>query len=663
MRIFRIAAAKDKLKGKYKSITDPFVILFVYNYENIIPWADINPETATEDINNYVNNTLLPQIYSKMEKNTQDNNYYKGDFNVELELQLDPNNDDLKRAYEMYQQNPQRGQEYLRERVNEEKGKTFQKWQHNLKTDPVYSAKPTFMYALLEKMLKESPSNEQNRPTSSRMPAIHEVYRAINSQSINPNQQLNIWKIYKDKVGDILFADIKHTDKDGSGWKLIPSKDRDPKNFKENKETLMDLSVGHGWCIGKSEGIADDYLGDGDFWMYIENVKNRKKPQVAIRMYRGKTAEIRARHNKPADSYAEQVFDLYEVEKLDMTGGGTYQYGGGESSFITHLKTVYDGVNKKLESGKITWKDITYSMYLQLSKTNEERMPEEERERIAREFIAKGINITTTIPPAFEKYDFVKNAQSQAWLSELSKNPSIYETIRFPAELKDREDVKAIRLTAWAERIARDETLLEKAPSDIMNNPAIYEKVVDGIVLKVTANPLEYNNVSMAMRRGQQRIIDLAQTVVIPVMAEKIKKNPTYYDKVPYEFVRDNRVKDAFKEGYLKVIKTDPRYLNGDICRSSWALDLVKEIKKSKEIKDILDKKNKPQEQPIKSEVKETKPTQQPPIDPNVVASKKNRLVCSSCNEKIEKISKSVNTNEEIYYCPCCENMGTLDEI
>ena len=329
------------------------------------------------------------------------------------------------------------------------------------------------------------------------------------------------------------------------------------------------------------------------------------------------------------------------------TGGGTYQREGGESSFITHLRKVYDGVNKKLESGKITWQDITYSMYQQLSESNREKIPEPERERVAREFLGMGIGINTTIPPSFEQYAFIKDAQVMAWFSELRRNPSIYETIRFPVELKDREDIKNIRLEAWAEAIGKDERLLERAPTDIVNNPRIYEKVVDKVILNLTLNPLSYDNISLAMRRGQQRVIDAAQTLVIPAIVEKLKKNPTYYDKVPYEFIKDNRVIDAFKQGYLKVIETDPRYLNAFICKSAWAIDIIKEMKNSKEVKTILDTKKKPiTTEPTKEETKSN-----------------NKLACSSCNVELKKISKAVNVNEEIYHCPNCDNIGTLNDM
>ena len=669
--MYRIAGAKEKLAGKYKSITDPFVILFVFNYENLIPWADIKPESATDDINKHVNETLLPQLYSKMDKNSTDNNYFKGDFDIQRELQQDPNNDDLQRAYETYLQNPQRGQEFLRECVNLEKSKSFQKWQHNLKADPVFSTKPTFMYALLEKMLKESPANEQNRPTSSRMPALLEVYRTINNRAINPNQQINTWKIYKEKVGDILFADIRHTDKNGSGWKLIPSKDRDPNNFIENKETLMDLSVGHGWCIGKSERIADQYLGNGDFWMYIENIKNVRKPQVAIRMYHGKTGEIRARHNKEADAYAEQIFDLYEVESLNMAEGGKYVTGEAESPFISRLKKAYDGVNKKLESGKLTWKDINYVKYQQLSETNREKMPEEERERVAREFLALGININTNIPPSFENYAFIKDAQSNAWIGELRKNPNVYETPRFPQDLREREDIKVIRFEVWADRIAQNERELETAPADIMNTPAIYNKVVDKMVIKITANPLEYNNISIAMRRGQQRIIDLANTIVIPSIVIKIKQNPMYYDNIAYEFVKNPEIINAFKESYIKLIRKVPAAKNALICKKSWGRELVQSLNKTKEVidafkqglEDARKKRNAPLPVKLQEQPKPQPPAQEIQDDPNLQAKNSQRLVCSSCKNKIQKISKSFHPSEEIYHCPSCDKLGTIDEI
>lgn len=83
----KIAGPTQKIQ-KY-NISDPYLKSFVFKYENSVPWDQIN---TSDDIQKYIRQILLKQLYSKIDPNSEDNNYIK-------DIDLDSVNKDKKENF------------------------------------------------------------------------------------------------------------------------------------------------------------------------------------------------------------------------------------------------------------------------------------------------------------------------------------------------------------------------------------------------------------------------------------------------------------------------------------------------------------------------------------------------------------------------------------
>ena len=127
--LIKVAAAASKIQ-RY-GIIDPSVKFFIHKYENSIPWDKVEQAKKTGNnpqdvINNFISSTLLPDVYKKIDPQSDDNNYTKHyDVQGRYEAAIADNPDnppaELVAAYRIYQQDPEGAEKKLLGIINREK--------------------------------------------------------------------------------------------------------------------------------------------------------------------------------------------------------------------------------------------------------------------------------------------------------------------------------------------------------------------------------------------------------------------------------------------------------------------------------------------------------------------------------------------------------------
>lgn len=610
-RLIRMAAAAQDIIAKYK-ITDPNLIYFIYSYKDLIPWKDIK---SAEDIYAKIKEILYPKIYEKIDKNSPKNNYLKNvDLNIEFRYNM--NNLHVQKAHGKYlkNKNEQEAKQIIIDGYNIEKERSFKEWWEYLTTTPKYANNPAVSYCLLRKMIDYAPEKVKHG-TLSLNPEV--VDFTVNEIIKDPRSQVNIFDVYKKendkRISGGLEIDPGTNPKDKTGWLLIPSKIHDPQNFPQNVSKLKDLSSPQGWCTGSYN--AEPYLSMGDFWLYLIN----GEAKVTIRMIGDGMGEIRGPFNAVAVEWAERVIDFIYKKGFDKKQNWAYD------NHLAELEATCDLINVKFNKGELKPADIDYSQYLRLSTENKAKIGEKDRERIAKEWVALGnIGTATEIPQEFKNYPFVRDAQIKVWKAEIKRYPEAYDGANIPADIKEMPEIKQARLEAWYEKISLNMDLYETAPSDILADPKIHDKIIDYCVAKVEKDPSFYNELPLGVRRGDDRILKILDTIIIPTLADKIVEDPREYENVSYEFVDEPLLKEAFKEGFIELIRRNPMAYGSKVCvssSSSHAANLEEELKKNPETKAEFKKawqegiKARQTKQPLPPRIKKTFRPEEKPIE------------------------------------------------
>ena len=174
------------------------------------------------------------------------------------------------------------------------------------------------------------------------------VSRIFDKIKENPKNNSKLADLYNQ---EIVNASNLQKIKSGNGeWIKIPSQDNDPDNFEDNVEELMSLACNTNWCIA-GRSYAENYLSDGDFYIYFEDSKGKKIGKAAIRMYGDQIKEIRGtlEDQEMDDKYVENVLDLVEKEQLK----------GGEE-FVKNLQAQKKVIKlkQKIEAGEASLEEV-----------------------------------------------------------------------------------------------------------------------------------------------------------------------------------------------------------------------------------------------------------------------------------------------------------------
>lgn len=167
-------------------------------------------------------------------------------------------------------------------------------------------------YKNTEKLLIMSAITQPLDSTNEIMPPIlnKEVLASV-MDKVKNGEVLNINKTYKKELRKS-YLNNKYSDKVGE-WIIIPSKEKDAKNFNTNVQELKTLS-NYTWCTHNSK--AEPYLEKGDFHIYIEN----NQPKIGIRFIGNTIQEIQGEFNdgKIPHKYSKIVNEHIKNYKLSQ---------------------------------------------------------------------------------------------------------------------------------------------------------------------------------------------------------------------------------------------------------------------------------------------------------------------------------------------------------
>jgi len=338
--LIKFAGAKDKIQ-KFK-VDDPSLKLFLYKYEDTVPWnektIDENGQEvpmiqSADDIQEYIRVNLLESLHRKIDRKNKFSNYVpKADVKRELERYAKaveggggedahiPDFPQMHEAVQRYRQDEKGAVDLIEKYVNDAKQQVFDGWWRYITEDNVVSKEnPAFAYSILKPVIDSSPSKDKAAPTPLNAEAVGKVWEEINSSGAT---QMNVLKRYKKVAAELDKEGVQVVRSEGGNeWINIPSKQKDPANFDRNVDKLARYSTGNGWCT--ASGMARPYLSKGDFWLYLVN----GRAAVAIRTEGNTVLEIRGRGNnlEKLKPYWQEVMTFLGETNLDYENNGQYQ--------------------------------------------------------------------------------------------------------------------------------------------------------------------------------------------------------------------------------------------------------------------------------------------------------------------------------------------------
>lgn len=306
--MLKVAGPKQKIQ-KY-NIEDPALKSFIFKYEKLIPWDEIE---SAQNIQQFISQHMLPSLYQKIDPNSEDNNYINPkDINLREAIQQAENNPEYQNAINIAYHDPQKAQNILAEKLNQEKKEIFDKWwKYVTQENNVYATNPAFQYIILKPIIDHSDTNSQLPTINLNAEVLADVY-----DSLQKNPHLNVVKNYSKKLKNSYLNTQESMPSDeedmDSQWIKIPSRQEDPENYNKNLEKLMTLSCGTGWCIA-GQSMADKYLSQGDFYLYMEN----GKAKVAIRTTGNELAEIQGKNNSVPINYWKEILQFLKRSDIE----------------------------------------------------------------------------------------------------------------------------------------------------------------------------------------------------------------------------------------------------------------------------------------------------------------------------------------------------------
>ena len=544
--IFKIAGAKDKIQ-KYK-VDDPSLKLFIYKYENSIPWDKMQ---SSEDIQSYIKEALLPELNKKIDPKSGDNNYMKG-LNIEKEYKNNPNDPHVANAYNLNKHDPESAKEYVKNNIlapaNRDKRNIFNEWWNYINTSEIYNSNPALMYSILKPVIDFSPPVQKNGPPPLNEEVLSHIWEEINQQGAT---QINVLKRYK-KISnsvDKLNMEIKTTQK-GNEWIKIPSKTEDPEHFLENVDKLKRYSQGTHWCT--AAGMAEPYLKKGPFWLYLED----GKACAAIR-FEGekKVAEIRGKgERQPSEPWWEPVTEFLKDTDFDYKDNSFYK----KLADIAIMNTDLENDTSKYET-LVNIINNEPSKFKLLSDKNKKTPQGRQLAQIA---ASKYNEILEELLRGVETATSDYNAR-------FSKFQNAYKNID--------DDIKPLLPTSIQERVVfAHKKLFMNNPLEFDNFPAEIQSAispkeqVSSWQRYIQEDPYRYND-----KRIPNNIkVNVASTNLVDSWVNLINFNPRHIDNLPSELIQrineqypnfvDQKVVEDFKvsplarergKGYFKITR------------------------------------------------------------------------------------------------------------
>ncbi len=120
----------------------------------------------------------------------------------------------------------------------------------------------------------------------------------------------------------------------------------------------MNLSSGTGWCVAGEER-ARDYLSQGDFWLYYNEPKGKRKARIAIRLFGDKQiSEVRGLlPGQELELGYEEIAEEF-INKMNFSGGEEYKEKIKNNKEI--LNKIRDMIDRCNNGEELNEEDISF---------------------------------------------------------------------------------------------------------------------------------------------------------------------------------------------------------------------------------------------------------------------------------------------------------------
>jgi len=630
IKLIKTAAAKSKIQ-RY-NIADPSVKFFIHRYEKDVPWEEVervkkSGGSVDSYIQEFIKTNLLPSLKSKISNPEQpespDNYFMPPDFiqdkDVIQEINATLEAQGMQPRETFSDAQIQGGRDMLIHDINNEKATQFNAWWEYMNEEEIYAQNPAFQYSILTPMIDHSKSNKKNSSPPLNAEILAGIWDEINNKGVD---QMNILKKYRKLA---VKAEKERSQQEGvqttakgGNWIRIkggPSVE-DKGELKANINRLKNLSQGTGWCTAR--GMADSYLPDGDFYLYLEN----DKASVAIRCVGNKVAEIRGHDNnqKNLDPYWQEVIEFLSTTGLDYKDNSHYKL----------LQDIYM-MNVDLEEGSVEYNtvlkqiQVDHNNYLRLSDENKQKFPafrqaaaagygrelegylskietqaaegsylfnfdefQEKYENIPPEIKAElpemqgrivqahkvaynnNPNLFSEFSPEIQKA-FTPEEQEAGWFNYVNLDPYHYNDNRIPSEIKARIPLAPLK-AKWGKMIAGNADHIDYIGKDILNlfDPGEIEAYVlqdfaSFPAAMVSGRLIKLERVDKLVNEGR-----LERQQVIDVIANELRRNPnntTWINRFPEEYkaevVGQTNIQTIINDNSVQNILKNPGNFKG----------------------------------------------------------------------------------------------------
>jgi len=609
-RLIKTAAAQSKINKL--GIANPALKFFVHRYENAVG-IDWNQIKSPGDIETYIYSKLLPELYKKIDPNSDNNNYLKPE-HLDLASEMAEHGDDpqVQAARRIYERDPEAAAKHVLSIINDGKKEGFNQWWNYLtQEDEIYRSNPAFMYSILKPIIDSSPETAKNSAPPLNSEALAAIWEEITENGVT---QMNVLKNYRKISSKLDSQDSETVSTGGEGeWIKIPSKISDPANYEANLSKLRRYANGTGWCIAQNHH-SNQYLSQGDFWLYLVD----GRAMIAIRMIGDdKVQEIRGHHNsdKNLEPYWQEITQFLHKTNFDYKDNTQYKII--EDIFL---------MNKNLEKGTPDYKLVAdkirkdHTVYLRVSEENRKKFPEfldiakngyraDINEKLL-EIEAPGLNEGAYLskfenfqdyykkipeeikvalgdmnerllqahkkayhnnPIIFPEFDpemqkqFSKEEQISAWRNYVDQDPYHYNDKRIPKDIRPYFSADILK-EKWKNLILKNAEHIDYIPPEIFKLFAPGE--VEGYVLKDFASfPVSSIHGRLDKLDRMEKLIAqgrISKEQVVDILAKSIRQNPEWMNRLPEnyktELMQQTNVKTIVEQGEMKHIIRDTGY-------------------------------------------------------------------------------------------------------
>ncbi len=349
--LMKFAGPQEKI-NKFK-ITNPTSQNFVYNFESLIDWNKVRNKN---DLNNLIQQKIAILLKEKDKVLLKDINLQREIDILEERLAINQNNYEAQRTLSIYRNNPQQAKQQAIQEKNKERSEIVNGWIDYINSNDIYINKnPGFVYSAINAILN-LPKDRIDPPPNVNPEVLAHTFDFIVQ---NPTKKIEFKSLYSNIASKIITQDrdVVTDERDGQ-WIRIKSQQNDPHNFEKNIKDLMNLSAGTGWCVA-GDGMAKDYLSQGDFWLYYNEFKGKRKARIAIRLLGNKQiSEVRGLlPGQELELGYEEIAEEF-INKMNFSGGEQYKEKIKKNKEI--FNKIRDIINRLNNGEELNKEDISF---------------------------------------------------------------------------------------------------------------------------------------------------------------------------------------------------------------------------------------------------------------------------------------------------------------